>query len=270
MSLPQLVLSPAQPFSLEDGQVLVGGVSDGANTNIFALMIRGFLGGIGALFIIYIIYSLFSKEGRQRLLVNIVIVAILFFFASKIQQVVPQEEAAQPVMEQPFDIQENLPTIDAPVAIFSEEPPTWITPTIIILVSALTVGVLYWISRIFMRREPTVSPLEEFAQEAQQAIESLNTGQDFKLTVINCYQEMNRIVKEQKGIERNSTMTVREFEEYLIGAGLPETAIKMLSRLFEQVRYGSAMEQSGDEELALACLTDIVDACRNIGVHNGI
>ena len=76
---------------------------------------------------------------------------------------------------------------------------------------------------------------------------------------------MTRIVKQQKGIERESTMTVREFEDYLVSSGLPQEAIQTLSRLFEQVRYGGTSEDTPQEELALSCLTDIVNACKVIG-----
>ena len=60
-------------------------------------------------------------------------------------------------------------------------------------------------------------------------------------------------------------MTVREFEVFLVDNGLPKEAIQTLSRLFEQVRYGGTLEDTRQEELALSCLTDIVNACKALG-----
>jgi hypothetical protein len=107
--------------------------------------------------------------------------------------------------------------------------------------------------------------LDDLAKEAQNAIEALKLGDDLRITVIHCYREMTRIVKQHKGIERETTMTVREFEDYLVRSGLPKEAIQTLSRLFEQVRYGGALADAHQEELALSCLTDIVNACKAIG-----
>ena len=60
---------------------------------------------------------------------------------------------------------------------------------------------------------------------------------------------------------REETMTAREFEDQLVKKGLPQEAIRTLTRLFEQVRYGSAPPNPRDEVLALECLTDIAKAC---------
>jgi hypothetical protein len=57
-------------------------------------------------------------------------------------------------------------------------------------------------------------------------------------------------------------MTPREFEDRLINRGLPGESIKTLTRLFEQVRYGSLNANPGEEDQAVACLTDIVNYCR--------
>ena len=70
-----------------------------------------------------------------------------------------------------------------------------------------------------------------------------------------------RVVKEEKGVARESAMTVREFEEQLVSKGLPEEAVQTLSRLFEQVRYGSMATSTREEDMAVASLNAIVEAC---------
>ena len=136
---------------------------------------------------------------------------------------------------------------------------------VIVIGSILVVVFIFVGIRFFQRHPKSENALEDFAQEAQNAIEALNLGGDLKVTVIHCYREMTRIVKQQKGIERETTMTVREFEDYLVTSGLPKNAIQTLSRLFEQARYGGTSEDAHQETLAVSCLTDIVDACKVIG-----
>ena len=78
---------------------------------------------------------------------------------------------------------------------------------------------------------------------------------------MHCYQEMSRTVKQEKGIARETTMTAREFEAQLVGKGLPQESVETLTRLFERVRYGNLRPDAGEENLAFACLTEIVNAC---------
>ena len=125
--------------------------------------------------------------------------------------------------------------------------------------------VIFVVIRFFQRTPSSDLLIEELAQEAQNAIHALNTGEDLKVTVIRCYSEMTHIVKKQKGIERDTTMTVREFEDHLTGSGLPQEALKTLTRLFEQVRYGGSLAGKQEEQLAIYCLTEIIDACMVIG-----
>ncbi|HTP10892.1 MAG TPA: DUF4129 domain-containing protein, partial [Anaerolineae bacterium] len=84
-------------------------------------------------------------------------------------------------------------------------------------------------------------------------------GGDFKLTIVRCYQEMSRVVREERGLAREAAMTPREFEDYLASQGLPRAALNTLTRLFEQVRYGSLPAAAQEEALALTCLTEIAE-----------
>ena len=149
-----------------------------------------------------------------------------------------------------------------PLAMFSPDPPSWLTLAIILSASVLVVAaavLTLWLMR--RRRHVPVSARDRLAEAAQNTVASLQAGADFKVSVIRCYQEMMLVVKQEKGIARDTAMTARELEDPLVKRGLPQEAIRTLTRLFEQVRYGSALPSTRDEELALSCLTDIVQAC---------
>ncbi len=263
MSLPNLVLTPGQPFSLEQPQSDTPGADGLApGGNLLVLVVRGFV-ALGLIFLpVYVIYSLTTREGRRRLIGNMVLLVLLLALADYLQrnplnpvEQPPTEEAA--LGQSSMDLQSGLaPTV------FTPNPPSWLTPVIILVASVMVVAVLlgvFWYLR--QRAKPADLALERLAETAQNTIDSLQAGGDFEVSVIRCYQEMSRVVKEEKGIARETAMTAREFEDRLISKGLPQDATRTLTRLFEQVRYGGMATGSTEVDTALACLTDIVNAC---------
>jgi hypothetical protein len=262
MSLPTLVLSPGQPFSLEQPQLQALGMSgamSGGDTIVW--IIRGVVAIALVLFPLYILYSLMTPEGRQRLITDLIVLSLLFLLANYLQKL-PLQANLQPQQQVAGVPQITNDVSPLPDSVFVATPPVWLTPLIIVIASILVVIVIFVGIRVLRPRPSNENSLDDLAEEAQKAIENLNLGGDLRITVIHCYREMMHIVKQQKGIERETAMTVREFEDYLISSGLPEEAIQTLSRLFEQVRYGGTLENSRQEELALSCLADIVDACK--------
>jgi hypothetical protein len=129
-----------------------------------------------------------------------------------------------------------------------------------VLLSAGLVGIAWFIWR---RSRRPAGPLEQLAQEARQALVALEGGADVQDTVMRCYFEMSRILSEQRGISRSETMTPREFELRLKGAGLPDGDVEQLTRLFESVRYGARVPGEQEERQAAACLRAIAKACKS-------
>lgn len=265
MGLPNIILSPGQPFALEQAQLGIDGISatvPGGQAIIW--VIRGIIGLALIIFPLYVLFSMFTQEGRKRLFADIVVIGILLLLTSFIQKLPAKEQTQEP---QPINVAPQNLNSDSglPVSVFSPTPPAWLTPAVILVGSVLVVIVIFVVIRFFQRTPSSDLLIEELAQEAQNAIHALNTGEDLKVTVIRCYSEMTHIVKKQKGIERDTTMTVREFEDHLTGTGLPQEALKTLTRLFEQVRYGGSLAGKQEEQLAVSCLTEIIDACMVIG-----
>jgi hypothetical protein len=70
---------------------------------------------------------------------------------------------------------------------------------------------------------------------------------------------MLRIVREQRGLQRNSAVTASEFISALVKIGLPKTAVVHLTKLFEEVRYGSKQHSYSEEQKAIGNLQLIAD-----------
>jgi hypothetical protein len=136
-----------------------------------------------------------------------------------------------------------------------------------VLVASVVVGLLMLTAMagvgyyLWLQLRPLEPPLAELAREAQTAVDSLRSGGELYDVVIRCYHEMSRVLSESRGISRPEQMTPREFAGYLAAMGLPQEPISGLTRLFEEVRYGTKEAGATEEEWAIASLTAIVEAC---------
>lgn len=264
MGLPSLELSNGETFSLGQHQPEAPGNSRTSPIGDLLIWIfRGFM-ALGLIFLpIYIISSLLTLEGRKRLSAALVSIAILFL-ASEYLRKLPRNTTSNQDADMPLNLEQLLKS--DPTTSFSATPPQWLTLVIILLVSLslltlIIVSIWFFQQRNKFRKTSWV----KLAREAQNAIDSLQTGRDFKMTIVRCYQEMARVVKEERGIAREKAMTPREFEDYLVIKGLPQEPIITITRLFEQVRYGSIPVGTLEEDLAFSCLSDIVTVCQSIG-----
>jgi len=265
--LPGLKLAEGQPFSLVQAQAeasVTNVVFPGGD--ILMWIFRMILALALIFLLLYIIYSLFTPEGRKRLVAEIVLIGVLLWMSEYLrkanQAANPKEPALLPGAPQNPDLGLN----SSPTANFSPTPPSWLSLVVILAISIFLVALtLAAIRFIQLRKKSDKNSYEDLAREAEMAIESLRSGGDLDTSILHCYQEMSRIVKKEKGITRETAMTPREFGERLEGKGLPRESIRTLTRLFEQVRYGAVPTGIHEESLALTCLTDIVNACKTIG-----
>ncbi|HSM24876.1 MAG TPA: DUF4129 domain-containing protein, partial [Anaerolineaceae bacterium] len=68
--------------------------------------------------------------------------------------------------------------------------------------------------------------------------------------------------KEEYEIEREHSLTAREFENYLLKKGIPITPIHQITSLFEKVRYGNKPTDLNDERIAIESLSSIRFSCQ--------
>jgi len=151
-------------------------------------------------------------------------------------------------------------------------PPGWLSGLISLIFSLLLALLLYSSGKnLWKRTRPAQppEPLVELAREAQAAIQALDDGGDLEEVVLRCYREMSRVLNEQRGIERDAHVTPREFEQILNRAGLPVPPVRVLTRLFEKVRYGDQTPAPEDRERASQNLRQIVAACAIEPDQNG-
>ena len=127
ISLPSLVLSPGQPFSLGEAQqqaLGANGVLPGGS--MLVLIFRGMV-ALALVFSHSILSILNDKQGRQRLIADLVVLALLFLLATYLQKLPPKDNAQeqQQILGAP-QTKDEAPGI--PDSVFVAEPPTWLTP----------------------------------------------------------------------------------------------------------------------------------------------
>lgn len=271
MSLPQLILFPGEPFALGEMQPQeLGSSALPDEGSVWMWLLRGALALMIIALPFYLVFSLMTAQGRRRLFVNVLMMIMILLLANYLRDLAEQvalEQEEVPV-EMGGEVMDG-PALDPPPA-FTPDPPPWLTATVVLVASVLAavviVGVGWYIGN---RRKPEPIEFDKLGQEADAALASLRAGQDFKSVIMRCYHEMSQVLREERGLTRDAAMTPREFEQRLIERGLPQDATRTLTRLFEQVRYGSLSAASGDEARAVACLTEIAAACRTVGQRSG-
>jgi hypothetical protein len=267
MMLPNLVLLPGQPFSLEQPTAEApGGDNPLPGSDIVMYLFQGILALAIIMLPVYIIYSLMTAEGRRRLLVQVVLFVLLFIIADQLHNRAQEEDLESQGMSAGRPMNMDQFSESAPAAVFQAEPPQEFALVVILMISVLATaagGAIFW---YFWQRARTPEfAFAKLAEEAQNAIEAIHAGGDFEATIMRCYQEMSRVLKQEQGIARETYMTPREFEQRLMSVGFTHESLKTLTRLFEQVRYSRIPAGADEQNLALACLADIVDACKGMG-----
>lgn len=200
------------------------------------------------------------KDFVQRLVLPLLILLMLLVLREKPEEIPQPPPSAVPAESGSQVVGETVPEVR-----FDANPPEtviWGTRIAVGIGAALLIGGALWLLWR-SRRPPAPRPLAQVAEQARRAIRSIEAGADVRNAILLCYFEMSRILGEEKGLTRQSTMTPREFERSLAAAGLPGPAVQRLTRLFESVRYGAKATGAGEEQEAKIALAEISDACRS-------
>ncbi len=257
-------LQPGQPFPFSwPIQKGAGGSGFLFGGEIFVFILRVFLLVIWLLLPFAIIYLIVSPKARKRLLRDLITLLPLFILLHLLLRegaglVNPEE--AQPVEPPSLSVEmTELPAFEPE----KTPPPEWLFFAVslgLALLIAVPLVLMLWV--LWRRGRRRTSGLERLAQEAQEALDAIQAGADLRDAVIRCYVEMARVVREQRGIRRDSAETVREFADYLEEAGLPGEDVRRLTALFESVRYGAKPTGESEERQAVTALTAIARACQ--------
>ena len=271
MGIGGINLSEGYTIPLEDvGELSDVSLTSDVGSDALVIVIRGFLALALVLLPVYVVYSLFSPEGRKRLVADVIVILFLLGLAQIIENY--QREEAPPVeMEggteiggNPLDF--NVAQMNGkPLPELPDEAPEWISAVVIALlgiVIAGAVGTGIWFYNKY--KKTADSSLDQLAEEAQNAIDSIQSGADLQTAILRSYAEMNSAIKKELGLARDRAMTARDFEDYLTAKGLPSAPLRTLTRLFEQARYGRFTPGNDDEAAAIGCLTEIIGAVQQL------
>ncbi|MDF1515273.1 MAG: DUF4129 domain-containing protein [Anaerolineae bacterium] len=203
-----------------------------------------------------------KKESRKCLLRTILFLFLLTIVLSKFVQnmqineiedildtgqvVIPTEQATQ--------IETSIEET------FEPNIPGWLTWSISAIIILFIMAISFALYKFFFPGSVDASPLTGIADQAQQAVAAIHQGQNFENTIMQCYASMINIVREQRGLQRNSAVTASEFIASLVKLGIPEYAVTDLTRLFEDVRYGSIQHTPDKEQQATINLQTIADS----------
>ncbi len=259
--LSQLELRPGEalPQILEESQPRGSFVGlPGGDWILFILRVAYFVGLV--LMPFFIIYLILNPEARKRFfrdLLRVGAFVLILYFASNFLRSLSKEGQKEGLGGVP----QAPPQLPGGEALrFTPQTPPWLVLAVSALLALLLtalVGLALW---LFFRRKASEPPLKRIAEEAQVALEAIRAGGDLKNIILRCYAEMSRVLHEQRNIQRPQYMTPHEFEAALEGRGLPPEPVRTLTRLFEEVRYGTKLPGEWEERQALDSLAAIVTA----------
>jgi len=156
------------------------------------------------------------------------------------------------------DVGTPAPTV-IPVEFTPPKVSSW-TSYLVALAATVALAIGAWL--LLTRQRHELPELKELADIAQATLDELQEGKDWGNTIEGCYFRMTDTIQQRRGLKRRIHMTPAEFAVILEKTGLPGASIRRLTALFERVRYGRKKSTQKDVEEAVACMTEIVDACR--------
>ncbi len=261
--LPRLALDPGKELPLATLVKLLEG--DGlaiSGVKIPFDIIRPLIACIWILIIASLIGFIISPEIRKLVFKRIIIYSLWMLLFYGLAVTLAPYLSNQTLEGQPSEatslgeLQPEEPLPKPPDFVLN--PPDWLVYASSIAIIGILLGII-WLGWYFLhRRKRADSPLDELTQEAQQALDNLDAGYNFKDTIMKCYADMSQTLSKQRHINRPQGMTPREFEQYLATSGFKTTDIRRLTRLFERVRYGGKPLGKAEEQEAKACLRVII------------
>ncbi|KAA3643379.1 MAG: DUF4129 domain-containing protein [Chloroflexi bacterium] len=251
-SLPDLDLQPSQRFQLfpERSQFNDSPLDEFVSPDvrafiIIAIYILGYV--LFPLSIILFIFRPEMRQGFRRYLTLLLWMLTIYYLILNFSRRVNLDQLLAPNAG-------GEEVLGDPVVVAPNSPPEWLVYAVSFFILLVLTGLGVYIYMRFFR----TTPLQEIAQDAQEALDDLYAGADIGDTIKRCYVDMSRTLNATRGIQRHEAMTPRQFERRLGALGLPNQEVQQLTRLFEQVRYGNKQPDPQQETQAIDCLSAIV------------
>ena len=264
-SLSSLELKPGRVFDLRDAAEATGMSAAGPNSDLWVTFLRSFLLLCVLLLPVYIIYMLMDPKRRKRLISELIGYALFIGAILMLQNYM----ASRPTVEEtPIPQPTQLAGTPEPQIAGEPLPDTPDPSEFAVSAAGIAIGVLLagaagfalWLFTRKINGEPPV--LVQVAAEAEETLESLISGKDLRQTILLCYRRMTEVAVKNRGIPREASVTPSEFEGILIEKGLPAAAVRELTHIFEDVRYGDLRADENERRRATLALRTIIAACR--------
>lgn len=272
-SIAQIELDPGLPFSsilafiFGDFMGLphaeVAGISSPFGDMLITVLRAIFFIAIVA-FPFVVMMVILDPKLRKRVLraaLRLAILAALLILAlrNQAEEIVVEGEPAPSAMQPSEEPGEIVPLTDEEFD--PETVPSWVVWTASLVTGLLLAATIIVIVNQIRKARPQETSMEKIARKAREALRDLQGGGDYRDTILRCYAEMSRVVREERGVSRNKDVTAREFTDYLIQEQLPDEPVRQLTRLFEKARYSAATPTANDEMTAITSLEAIIAAC---------
>ena len=167
----------------------------------------------------------------------------------------PTSTEIEMIWDGPIEDDLNLPTVNREVPASNSQA---ILLAIALSSIVVLVGGILLAKRLKNRPTAADDGYEEILGSITNAAHRLRSGEDPRIVVLFCYQEMIRILSTKGNIDA-TFLTPREFEVRLSHLGMSGDSITQLTAIFEIVRYA---DRVGDDFAvrALTCLEAIQEA----------
>jgi len=212
----------------------------------------------------YLIYVIVNPKARRRFIRDMIMVgSFMLMFLLLADYLQERAKEAEPAEVEGFGAMGEFPLGEGGTPALPASPSEtaiWIAALLVALVVVVIVTLVLWI--VWRSRRRQDAAVARIATEVQAALDDLQSGANLRNVVIRCYSEMVKVLNEQRGIQRNVSLTPREFEDSLQNLGFPLEAVHQLTHLFEGVRYGHKPISKREEIMAVDSLTTILEVCR--------
>jgi len=260
ISLSNLQLQPGTPFpSGGDSENTVQSAPSLPPIQTYSFpVLQGILALISIILVLYVSARLiaFAFVNIKKVVPVVLAIIVLLIIVYLLPGVTPNPTSnfASEYSEVP-----TPSSIHFPVAPLGEPPQ--------LLIQFVTVGIVFGgglIAIMMMKRWLTPTKIEdELLQDAKEAVKALQDGMDFENVIIRCYLNMAHSIQKERDLVRNYSMTVQEFEHWLIELGFPTIPLQQVTSLFEKVRYGKKQIDDLDEQVAIQSLNEVIKFCQS-------
>jgi hypothetical protein len=259
-SLGGLILQPAKPFAYIE------------NSKDISIALRPNWNGLIYIFyivvaLLVVLFFLLPPDQKKRLLIGLarfaIIGLVIYLIFSQLGSGGTPGPRPEPTdqfyrMKTPGPSATPAPGV-TPAVYTPPGIPLWTSYLAGLLILVVIAGGWGWMAWRGSRKK---APYQSLAEIARSALSEIDDGKDWGDAILNAYHRMTNAVAHWRGIHRQAAMTPAEFAAFLTSAQLPGEAVRRLTSLFEQVRYGSKSSTQADIKEAVECLTAIMNYCQ--------